>query len=107
MIGVSPDGPESHREFIDKFNLPSPLLCDPDKKVMETYGAWGEKMMYGVKKIGVIRSTIWIDPEGVVKKHLRKVPDAGKHPEKVTELEAKWEKWAVRAKVKPWPWKVK
>ncbi len=76
-MGISPDGPESHRKFIDKFDLPSPLLCDPEKKVMEAYG---------VKKTGVIRSTVWIDPEGVVKKHWKKVPDAGKHPEKVLQL---------------------
>tara|TARA_Y100000588_G_C13881981_1_gene764884 strand:- start:424 stop:696 length:273 start_codon:yes stop_codon:yes gene_type:complete len=86
VVGISPDGPESHQKFIDKFKLKSPLLCDPEKKVMEKYGAWGEKMMYGVKKIGVIRSTVWIDPDGVVKKHWKKVPDAGKHPEKVLQL---------------------
>ena len=60
-----------------------------DKKVMEKYGAWGEKMMYGKKKIGVIRSTVWVGPNGKVKKHWAKVPKAADHPAKVWEaLEA-------------------
>ena len=83
---MSPDGPEAHRKFIKKYKLPFPLLCDPDKKVMEKYGAWGEKMMYGIKKIGVIRSTVWIGPDGKVVKHWKKVPNAAAHPDKVLEL---------------------
>ncbi len=52
---------------------------------MTTYGAWGEKMMYGKKVTGVIRSTVWIAPDGTVKKHWKKVPKAETHPEAVIE----------------------
>ena len=85
VIGISPDGPEAHRKFIDKYDLPFTLLCDPDKKVMEKYEAYGEKMMYGKKTIGVIRSTVWVGTNGKVKKHWRKVPKAADHPRKVLE----------------------
>ena len=89
VLGVSPDGPESHQKFIAKYRLPFPLLCDPDRKVMTTYGAFGEKMMYGRKTKGVIRSTVWIGPDGKVKKHWARVPKAADHPAKVLEaLEA-------------------
>ncbi len=85
VIGISPDDEASHRKFVDKYELPFTLLCDPDKKVMEKYGAWGEKMMYGKKTIGVIRSTVWIGADGKVRKHWRKVPKAADHPQKVLE----------------------
>lgn len=89
VLGISPDGEESHAKFAAKYRLPFALLSDPTKKTMEKYGAWGEKMMYGKKKTGVIRSTVWIDPDGVVKKHWKKVPKAADHPAKVLEaLEA-------------------
>ena len=58
---------------------------DPDKKVMSKYGAFGEKMMYGKKVVGVIRSTVWVDPKGKVKKHWARVPKAADHPAKVLE----------------------
>ena len=85
VIGVSPDGAESHRKFIAKYKLPFTLLSDPDKKVMTKYGAFGEKMMYGKKTTGVIRSTVWIGPGGKVKRHWRRVAKAATHPEKVLE----------------------
>ena len=56
VLGVSPDSEESHQKFRDKYDLPFTLLCDPDRKVMTKYGAYGEKMMYGKKVMGVIRS---------------------------------------------------
>jgi peroxiredoxin Q/BCP len=83
VVGVSADGAESHKKFITKYKLPFPLLSDPDRKVMEAYGAYGEKMMYGKKTVGVIRSTAWIGPDGLVKKHWRKVANAEKHPDQV------------------------
>lgn len=86
ILGISPDAAESHIRFIDKFKLPFTLLSDPDKKVMEKYGAWGEKMMYGKKMIGVIRSTTIIDASGKVLKHWKKVPKAADHPAKVLEF---------------------
>jgi len=83
VLGVSADGAESHKKFISKYKLPFPLLSDPDRKVMEKYGAYGEKMMYGKKTVGVIRSTVWIGPDGKVKKHWAKVANAEAHPEQV------------------------
>ena len=59
--------------------------ADYDKKVMKEWGAYGEKMMYGKKTVGIIRSSVWIGPDGVVKKHWKKVADAAKHPEQVLE----------------------
>jgi peroxiredoxin Q/BCP len=89
VLGVSPDSSDSHGKFAAKYKLPFSLLSDPDRKVMESYGAWGEKMMYGKKTKGVIRSTVWIGPDGVVKKHWRRVAKAADHPAKVLEaLEA-------------------
>ncbi|TNF86044.1 MAG: peroxiredoxin [Gammaproteobacteria bacterium] len=85
ILGISPDGAESHQSFIDKFNLPFTLLSDPDRKVMEKYDAYGEKMMYGKKTMGVIRSTVWIGTNGKVIKHWRRVSKAGDHPAKVLE----------------------
>lgn len=83
VLGVSADDAESHKKFAAKYKLPFPLLSDPDRKVMTTYGAYGEKMMYGKKTIGVIRSTVWIGPDGKVRRHWRKVASAEKHPDQV------------------------
>ena len=89
VIGISPDSEESHRGFADTYELPFPLLSDPDKKVMTKYEAFGEKTMYGKKTMGVIRSTVWIGPAGKVRKHWRRVSKAAEHPAKVLEaLEA-------------------
>lgn len=85
VLGISPDDGASHRRFTDKYGLPFTLLSDPDRKVMTQYGAYGEKMMYGRKTTGVIRSTVWIGPDGKVVKHWRKVPKAADHPRKVLE----------------------
>jgi thioredoxin-dependent peroxiredoxin len=85
VLGVSADGAESHRKFAAKYKLPFPLLSDPNRKVMQKYGAYGPKMMYGKKTVGVIRSTVWIGPDGKVKKHWARVPSAEQHPAKVLE----------------------
>jgi peroxiredoxin Q/BCP len=66
VVGVSPDGAEKHVAFRAKYGLKFDLLSDPDKKVMEKYGAYGEKMMYGKKVTGVIRSTFVIGPTGKI-----------------------------------------
>ena len=84
VYGCSPDDPESHRQFIAKFNLRVGLLSDPSHKMMEEYGAWGAKNMYGKNVEGVIRSTLIIDPKGSVAHHWRKVQAKG-HAEKVQE----------------------
>ena len=83
VVGVSPDRPASHEKFASKYKLPFPLLCDPDKQMMTRYEAFGEKMMYGKKTQGVIRSTVWIGPDGRVKKHWKRVAKAEQHPEDV------------------------
>lgn len=85
VIGISPDGQASHEEFKAKYALPFPLLSDPDKKVIQKYGAFGEKMMYGKRTQGVIRSTVWIGPDGKVKRHWPKVAKAADHPAQVLE----------------------
>ncbi len=86
VLGVSPDGADAHLKFIQDFGLPFTLLSDPDKKVMTRYGAFGEKTLYGKKSMGVIRSTVWIGPDGKVRKHWKKVAKAADHPAKVLEL---------------------
>jgi peroxiredoxin Q/BCP len=83
VLGVSPDSVASHAAFAEKYRLPFRLLSDPDKRVMETYGAWGEKTLYGRKTTGVIRSTVWIGPDGRVRRHWARVSDAEKHPDQV------------------------
>ncbi len=80
VIGISADSSESHSAFIAKYKLPFILLSDPDRKVMEKYEAYGEKMMYGKKTMGVIRSTVWISADGKVRKHWKKVAKAETHP---------------------------
>ena len=85
VIGISPDDENSHKKFTSKYKLPFTLLSDPDKKVMTKYEAYGEKMMYGKKTVGVIRSTVWVGPNGKVLKHWKKVPKAADHPAKVLE----------------------
>ena len=85
VLGVSADDAASHGKFIRKYKLPFPLLSDPDRAVMKKYGAYGEKMMYGKKTTGVIRSTVWIGPDGKVKKHWTRVASAEEHPARVLE----------------------
>ena len=77
VLGVSPDSQASHRKFADKYALPFTLLSDEDKKVLEKYGVWQEKSMYGKKYMGVVRTTIVIDKTGKVKKIFPKVKVKG------------------------------
>jgi peroxiredoxin Q/BCP len=77
VVGVSPDSIESHKKFKEKYNLNFILLSDPEKKVMQEYGSYGEKVMYGKKTIGVIRSTFIIDSEGNIKKVWKNVKAKG------------------------------
>jgi peroxiredoxin Q/BCP len=85
VLGVSADRPESHTKFAAKYRLPFTLLSDPDRTVMEAWGAYGDKMMYGKKTRGVIRSTVWIGRDGAVRKHWKRVSDAARHPQQVWE----------------------
>ena len=70
MLGISPNKAASHVKFRTKYKLKFPLLTDADKKVMEKYGAWGEKTMYGKKTVGTIRSTFLVGPTGKVERRL-------------------------------------
>jgi peroxiredoxin Q/BCP len=85
VLGISPDGPSAHERFKAKYELPFTLLSDPEKKVMTKYGAFGEKTMYGKKIMGVIRSTVWVGPDGKVKKHWPRVAKAADHPAQVLD----------------------
>lgn len=91
VLGISRDTPESHAKFAKKHGLKVTLLSDPDHAVLEAYGAWGEKVLYGKKSVGVIRSTVLIDPAGKVAHHWKKVKVDG-HAEavraKLAELSA-------------------
>jgi len=84
VLGVSPDSVESHQKFRGKYKLNFPLLADADKSVAKKYGAWGEKVMYGKKVTGMIRSTFVIDGDGVVRKVFPRVKVDG-HADKVLE----------------------
>ena len=73
VIGVSADSIESHKKFADKYSLPFPVLSDPDKKMIEPYGAWGERNMYGRKFMGIIRSAVLIGPDLTVEAYWPKI----------------------------------
>jgi peroxiredoxin Q/BCP len=85
VIGVSPDSEKSHKGFIQKYSLPFPLIADTDKKILNQYGAYGEKMMYGKPVTGVLRSTFIIDEKGVIEKIISKV-DTASHTEQIFKL---------------------
>src|SRR5262245_13807053 len=73
VIGVSGDDQNSHQKFTEKYSLPFTLLSDPDHEMMENYGAWGEKHMYGKKSMGVLRMTYIIDEDGKIAHIFKKV----------------------------------
>ena len=77
VLGVSKDSIASHCKFRDKFGLKFPLLTDPDGKTMEAYGAWGDKVLYGKKSKGIIRSTVLVGSDGKVVQHWPKVSVKG------------------------------
>ncbi len=84
VLGVSADSIESHRKFSDKLDLPFKLLSDPEKKVIQKYGVWKEKSMYGKKYMGIERTTFIIDAKGKIQKIFPKVKVKG-HVENVLE----------------------
>ncbi|MGW2553060.1 thioredoxin-dependent thiol peroxidase [Streptomyces sp. NPDC001635] len=77
VIGISPDKPEKLARFREQESLKVTLLADPDKQVLQAYGAFGEKTMYGKKVVGVIRSTVVVDEEGKVERALYNVRATG------------------------------
>ncbi len=84
VLGVSPDSAASHRKFREKHDLEVALLSDPEHRVLEAYGAWGTKKMYGKEYQGVLRSTVIIDPQGKIARIWKKVRVKG-HVETVLE----------------------
>lgn len=73
VVGVSPDSISSHQKFMTKYNLSFQLIADTEKKILQDYGVWGEKSMYGRKYMGVFRTTFLIDGNGIIKRILTKV----------------------------------
>jgi thioredoxin-dependent peroxiredoxin len=76
VVGVSPDGVDSHAKFKDAFGLPFTLLADPDHAVAESYGVWAEKNRYGRTYMGIVRSTFVIGADGIIVKVMRNVKPA-------------------------------
>ena len=88
VYGISKDTIASHCKFRDKYGLKFPLLTDADGKVMEAYGAWGDKVMYGKKMKGIIRSTVVIGKDGKVVKHWPRVSVKGHVADVVATVKA-------------------
>jgi thioredoxin-dependent peroxiredoxin len=88
VLGISPDQPAKLAKFRDKEGLTFPLLSDPDHAVLEAYGAWGEKKLYGKTTVGVIRSTFVIDADGRIEKAMYGVKATGHVARLLTEVGA-------------------
>lgn len=73
IIGVSVDDEKSHKKFEEKYNLPFTLLADVDKDIVQKYGVWGEKSMYGKTYMGTNRTTFVINEKGIIEKIIKKV----------------------------------
>jgi peroxiredoxin Q/BCP len=82
VVGVSADSVKKHKKFEEKYKLPFPLVADEDKKIVESYGVWGEKTFIGRKYMGINRTTFLIDEEGTIKGVIYK-PDTKHHTEEV------------------------
>jgi thioredoxin-dependent peroxiredoxin len=82
VIGVSPDDPAKHTKFREKFDLPFTLIADPEHKIIDAYGVWGEKNLYGRKYMGLHRTTFVINEKGLIEKiYLR--PNNKAHAEQI------------------------
>lgn len=86
VIGISKDSVKSHRKFADKYNLDFTLLSDPDHKIIEAYGAWQEKSMFGKKYMGIQRMTVIIDQNGNIVKEYPKVNPSKHAAEIIADL---------------------
>jgi thioredoxin-dependent peroxiredoxin len=85
VIGVSPDSEKSHKGFAHKYSLPFLLIADSSKKILNDYGVWGEKKMYGKSFLGVIRTTFIIDEKGIIEKIITKVDTSG-HTKQIFDM---------------------
>lgn len=84
ILGVSPDSETSHQKFIAKYGLKFDLISDPDKIILQAYGTWGEKKMYGKTYMGVLRTTFIINEEGAIEEIFKKV-QTKTHTEQIQE----------------------
>jgi len=82
VVGVSADNEKSHKGFATKFSLPFPLIADTSKKILNDYGVYGEKLMYGKSFLGIKRTTFIIDEKGMIEKIISKV-DTKNHSEQI------------------------
>lgn len=82
VFGVSPDSEKSHQRFIKKHNLPFPLLADTEHKMVEAYGVWGEKTLFGRTYMGVLRTTFVINKKGIIEEIISKV-ESSKHTDQI------------------------
>ena len=73
VLGVSVDDEKKHQKFIEKYDLPFPLIADTDHQVVESYGVWAEKSMYGKAFMGIVRTTFIIDENGIISEIISKV----------------------------------
>ena len=87
VIGISPDTPETQKKFDDKNNLGFSLLSDPDHKIAEAFGVWGEKKMYGKTFMGIIRSSFLIDEKGNIENAWYKISPQNTVPELMKVLD--------------------
>ncbi len=87
VLGVSPDTEKSHQKFENKFDLPFTLIADPDHHIIDAYGVWGEKQLFGHNYMGVHRTTFLIDEKGIIRKIFLR-PKSKEHAEEILEA---WE----------------
>jgi peroxiredoxin Q/BCP len=88
VLGVSPDEEKKHKKFEAKYDLPFTLLADPEHQVIDKYGVWGEKQLYGRKYMGLLRTTFLIDEKGRIRKIFTK-PKSKAHAEEIVEFARK------------------
>lgn len=88
VLGVSPDDEKKHKKFEAKYNLPFTLLADPGHKIIDKYGVWDEKQLYGRKYMGILRTTFVLDEKGIIRKIFLR-PKSKQHAE---EIIAAWKK---------------
>ncbi len=88
VAGISPDAPAAQKKFDEKYRLNFPLLSDTDRSVAKAYGAWGEKMTYGKKTEGIIRSSFLIDEEGKIIQAWYKISPPDTVPKVISVLPA-------------------
>jgi len=85
IVGVSPDNEKSHQKFIEKFGLKFNLIADTKTEILEAYGTWGEKSMYGKKYMGVLRTTFIINEKGIIEAVFEKV-ETNNHTEQIIKI---------------------